>query len=156
MTLLEKWLDEVGSAENIERKLKMLLKNQRWTDLFCRDEKDCYVGYCQSNSQMRKEIEMYDTPYVSSVYNEEIALQIIRECVEENANQIAVWFAEPVKTQTFIYVGNTPIGIVRMQGSQDFTPTFTALLTIRKCGNSNRNRSGFFVESIVPIPELPA
>lgn len=155
MTLLEKWLEEGCSVENIERKIKKLLKNQRWTDLFCRDERDCYLGYCQSNNQMRKQIETYDTPYVSSVYNEEIALKIIKECIEKNANQIAVWFSEPKKTQTFIHVGNTPVGIVRMQGSQDFTPTFTTMITLKKSGYSNKNRSGFHVEEIIPIPELP-
>lgn len=155
MTFLERWLAEGCSAENIGQKLKMLLKNQRWTELFCRDERDCYVGYCQSKLHMRKELEKYDIPYVSSVYNEELALQIIKKCVDENANQIAVWFAQPEKTKSFLCVDDTPIGIVRMQGSQDYTASFTALITIQKCGNSNRNRSGFYIESISVIPELP-
>ena len=154
MTLLEQWLDKGNSSENIERKLKTLLKNQRWTDLFCRDERDYYTGYCQTYAQMRKEIETYDIPYVSSVYNEELALKIIQKCVEENANQIAVWFGEPEKMKSFLYVADEPIGIVRLKKDTEFTPSFTALVTLKKCGYSNRNRSGFYVESIVPIPEI--
>ena len=155
MTLLEKWLDDGCSTENIERKLKILLKNQRWTDLFCRDEHDCYTGYCQTYAQMKKESELYDIQYVSSVYNEELALKIIKESVEKNAKEITDWFSQPEKEHSVLYVGNTPIGIVRLQKDSDFTPTFTALITLKKCGHSNRNRSGFYVESIVPIPEIP-
>ena len=154
MTLLEQWLDKGNSSENIERKLKTLLKNQRWTDFFCRDEQDCYTGYCQTYAQMRKEIETYDIPYVSSVYNEELALQTIKKCIEENANQIAVWFGEPEKMKSFLYVADEPIGIVKLKKDSEFTPTFTALITLKKCGYSNRNRSGFFVSEIFPIPEI--
>lgn len=154
MTLLEQWLDKGNSSENIERKLKTLLKNQRWTDLFCRDERDYYTGYCQTYAQMRKEIETYDIPYVSSVYNEELALKIIKDCIEENAKQIADWFGQPEKEHSLLYVGDTPIGIVILQKDEGFTATFTALVTLKKCGHSNRNRSGFYVESIVPIPEI--
>ena len=154
MTLLEQWLDKGNSSENIERKLKTLLKNQRWTDLFCRDEQDCYAGYCQTYAQMRKEIETYDIPYVSSVYNEELALQIIQKCVVENANEIAQWFGRPEKTKSFLYVADEPIGIVRLKKDTEFTPSFTVLVTLKKCGHSNRNRSGFYIESIVPIPEI--
>ena len=155
MTLSEQWLDKGCSAENIERKLKTLLKNQRWTDYFCRDEQDCYVVYCQTNAQMRKEAETYDIPYVSSVYNEELALEIIRDCIKENAKQIADWFGQPEKTKSFLYVGNEPVGIVKLQKDLEFTPTFTALITLKKCGHSNRNCSGFFVSDLCPIPEIP-
>ena len=103
---------------------------------------------------MRKEIETYDIPYVSSVYNEELALKIIQKCVEENANEIAQWFGRPEKTKSFLYVADEPIGIVRLKKDTEFTPSFTALVTLKKCGYSNRNRSGFYVESIVPIPEI--
>ena len=154
MTLLEQWLDKGNSSENIERKLKALLKNQRWTDHFCRDERDCYVGYCQTYAQLRKEIETYDIPYVSSVYNEELALKIIKVCVEENANDMADWFGKPEKSMSFLYVGDEPIGIVRLQKESEFTPSFTALVTLKKCGYSNRNRSVFFVSEIIPIPEI--
>ena len=154
MTLLEKWLNDGCSTENIERKLKILLKNQRWTDLFCRDEHDCYTGYCQTYAQMKKESELYDIQYISSVYNEELALQIIQKCVVENANEIAQWFGRPEKMKSFLYVADEPIGIVRLKKDTEFTPSFTVLLTLKKCGHSNRNRSGFFVSVIIPIPEL--
>ena len=60
-------LGENYSIENIERKLIMLLKSQRWTNVFCRDANDCYVCYTQSYKNMRKDAEMLDVPYVSSV-----------------------------------------------------------------------------------------
>lgn len=147
-------LDENYSTENIERKLIKLVKNQRWTNMFCRDERDCYVCYTQTYRNMCKDAEMLDIPYVSSVYNEELALQIIKKFVMNNAGQIAEWLAKPEKTNVFSYIHDTPLGIVKEKGKDDFANVFSAMITIRKCGNSNRNTSGFYVESITPIPEI--
>lgn len=154
MTLLEKWLDQGCSPKNIERKLKTLLRNPHWTEFFCFDDRDICITYCFSRRHMCNELELYDIPYISSVYNEESALQIIKKCIEENAYQIADWFSKPEKLMSFLCVGDEPVGIVRLQKESEFTPSFTALITLKKCGHSNRNRSGFFVESIVPIPEI--
>lgn len=147
-------VDENCSAENIGRKLKQLLENKRWVDFFCRDERDCYVCYCQTDRELRKESEMYDMQYVSSVYNEELALQIIKEFIQTNAKETAEWLKSSEKTQTVVYVGDRSVGIVKMREDVGFTPVFTALVTLRKSLCSNKNRSGFYVESIIPIPEL--
>ena len=87
-------LNENHSVENIERKLIKLVKNQRWTNMFCRDERDSYVCYTQTYRNMCKDAEMLDIPCVSSVYNEELALQIIKKFVVNNARQIAEWLGK--------------------------------------------------------------
>ena len=122
--------------------------------MFCRDSQDCYVTYTQTYRHMRKDAEMLDIPYVSSVYNEELALKIIKEFIENNAEQIAKWLKQPEKSQVFFHVTDTPAGIVKEKNKDDFTPVFTVMITFRKCGHSNRNVSGFYIESIIPIPEI--
>ena len=141
---------------NIERKLNKIIKNNRWTNLICVDETDKYVGYCKSLQRLQKELKIHKGPYASSVYNEELALQIIRECISINMQQIAIWLREPDRILSLLFIRETPLGIVLKQGNTDTESVFTASIILKKSDKPNKNRSGFYVSHITPVPEMIA
>ena len=153
MTLYEEWINGNCSVLNIERKLNKMIHNQRWTNLFCRDSKDRLIPYTQSNRQMKRELKANCFRYVSSIFNEELALRLIRKAVGVNLSEIATWLrGEETSLNLLISSEDEPVGIV-MRGEnfvQDFS--FNAMIILKKADKPCENRSEFYVEKIAPVP----
>ncbi len=156
MTLLQKWIEKDCSVPNIERKIRKLVNNKGWTNIFCRTQEDMLVSYTKSNLQLKRELKTTKLPYVSSVFNEELALGLLRDTIQIYALHISAWLKDDTEPEiNFLVSSEKPIGKVVFQ--DDFTEkvTSSAMMTIRKCTDDCMNCSGFYVEEITTIPELP-
>ncbi len=139
---------------NIERKLRKLISGNRWTNIFCRNEDDELVPYTKSKGQLFREIKTNKVRYVSSIFNEESALKLIRETVEKHTFEIANWLYGSDSSLGILVTVSEPIGITVHRENQMQNFSFCAIMSLRKVDELCKNRSGFFVDRIVPIPEI--
>ena len=66
---------------------------------------------------------------------------------------IAMWLKESDEVLSFLIAyEDMKIGTLMRKSEQEFTSC--AKITLRKCAEPCKNRSGFYVESIIPIPEI--
>lgn len=156
MTLLQKWIEKDSSVPKIERKIRKLVCGKSWTNIFCRTPEDILVSYTKSNLQLRRELKSTKSPYVSSIFNEELALGLIRDTIQIYALHISAWLKDEAEPEiNFLVSSDVPIGKVVFQNDFTETVTSSALMTVRKCTDDCMNCSGFYIEGITAIPELP-
>lgn len=154
ITLLNEWKNKDCSVLNIKRKIPKLISGNRWTNLFCRNEDDELVAYSQSNNQLFRALKANKIRYTSSVFNEESALRLIRETVSKNAFEIAKWLRGSDSSIGFLVTDSEPIGLVIHKENHVQNFSSCAVMSLRKADEPCKNRSGFFVDRIVPIPEV--
>lgn len=154
ITLLNEWKNKDCSVLNIERKIQKLISGNGWTNLFCRNEDDELVSYTKNNNQLFRELKVNNVRYASSIFNEELALRLIRETVSKQAFDIAKWLRGSDSSIGFLVTDSEPIGLVihKEKLVQNFSSC--AIMSLRKTDEPCKNRSGFYVDRIVPIPEV--
>lgn len=131
----------------------MLLGNS-WTNYFCRDADDELVPYSKSHGLLLREFKISNIRYASSISNEELALKLIRETIDANSFDIANWLYGQESSLGIIVTASEPIGLVihRENRVQNFSSC--AIMSLRKADEPCKNRSGFYVDRIVPISEV--
>lgn len=139
---------------NINRKLQKLISGNRWTNIFCRDEEDGFVVYTQSNNRLFRELKASKVRYVSSIFNEELALRLIRKTINANMFDIANWLYGSETSLGILITESEPIGLVIHKENQIQNFSSCAIMSLRKADEPCKNRSGFYVDRIVPIPEV--
>ncbi len=97
---------------------------------------------------------MNNVRYTSSIFNEELALKMIRETVSKHTFEIANWLYGPETSLGILVTESEPIGLVIHQ--ENYVQNFSscAIMSLRKADEPCENKSGFFVDRIVPIPEV--
>ena len=138
----------------MSRKIQKIALGNRWTNIWCRDGDDELISYTKSKNQLKKALESTKEPYVSTIYNELLALELIRDAVYVYAQHIAIWLREPETSLNFLVATDDKIGEIYKTADSEPIATRCAMLTIRKADEPCKNRSGFYVEKIVPIPEI--
>lgn len=153
ITLLQEWQMKDCSELNIARKIQKLAQSDGWTNIFCRDKEGGLISYTYSKKQMSDKLKSNKKQYVSTVYNEQMALGIIRHAMVLYAEHIAVWMLNSDAPLCFLVAHDDgPIGKVYSEGEKNVA-TRCAMITIKKSDLPCTNRSGFYVESLIPVPE---
>ena len=139
---------------NINRKLQKLVSGNRWTNIFCRNEDDDFVVYSQSNNRLFRELKASKVRYVSSIFNEELALRLIRKTINANLFDISNWLYGSETSLGILITESEPIGLVIHKENQIQNFSSCAIMSLRKADEPCKNPSGFYVDRIVPIPEV--
>lgn len=139
---------------NIERKIQKLISGNRWTNLFCRNEDDELVAYSQSNNQLFRALKANKIRYTSSVFNEESALRLIRKTISKHSFEIANWLHGSDSSIGFLVTDSEPIGLVIHKENQVQNFSSCAIMSLRKVDDLCKNKIGFFVDRLVPVPEV--
>ncbi|MBR4858830.1 MAG: hypothetical protein IKU08_06555 [Clostridia bacterium] len=126
----------------------------RWSNIWCRDDDDELITYTKSKNQLKKALKSTKEPYVSTIYNELLALELIRDAVYVYAQHIAIWLREPETSLSFLIATDDKIGEIYRSADSEPISSRCAMLTLRKSEEPCKNRSGFYVEKIFPIPEI--
>ncbi|MEE1012439.1 MAG: hypothetical protein U0L11_10470 [Acutalibacteraceae bacterium] len=153
ITLLQEWQTKGCSELNIAREIQKLALSDGWTNIFCRDKEGGLISYTYSKKQMSDKMKNNKKQYVSTAYNEQMALGIIRYAVALYAEHIAVWMLNSDAPMCFLVAHNDgPIGTVYTDADKTVATRCT-MITIKKSDLPCNNRSGFYVESLIPVPE---
>ena len=138
---------------NIARKIQKLSLSDGWTNIFCRDKNGELISYTYSKKQMSERLKNPSKQYVSTVYNEQMALGIIRHAMVLYAEHIAVWMLNSDAPLCFLVAHDDgPIGTIYTDTNQTIA-TRCAMVTVKKSDLPCNNRSGFHVELLIPVPE---
>ena len=151
--MLQEWQMRGCSELNIARKIQKLAMYDGWTNIFCRDKEGGLISYTYSKKQMSDKLKNNKKQYVSTAYNEQMALGIIRYAMALYAEHIAVWMLNSDAPMSFLVAHDDgPIGMVYTDADKAVA-TECAMITIKKSELPCNNRSGFYVESLIPVPE---
>lgn len=155
INLLQKWKNDNAPLFVVIAELKKLLAGRRWSEFFLCSESGDVQSYTSSLKYMRETVHLSHCGYASSIFSEDLALQLIRDALTENIEHIAKWLILDESTSmNILVVADNEIGtIVFNDMSIDETIQY-ALMCLRKCDSPCRNSSGFYVEFIFPIANI--
>ena len=154
MNKLQEWQKHKTPAHTIINELKGMLSDKYWGTYYLCNENDDVMAYTNTLNYMRKTVHLSKCGYASSIYSEDLALQLIRDAISENINNIARWLkSEDSSIQIFIFADN-PIGTVVFKDRSVDENVQYALMCLRKCDMPCKNASGFFVEFIFPVANI--
>ncbi len=112
------------------------------------------MAYSQSNNQLFRALKANKIRYTSSVFNEESALRLIRETITKHSFEIANWLHGSDSSIGFLVTDSEPIGLVIHKENLVQNFSSCAIMSLRKVDDLCKNKSGFFVDRLVPIPEV--
>ena len=132
-----------------------MLADRRWSEHFLSNENDDIQSYTSSMKYMSETVHLSRCGYASSIFSEDLALQLIKDALTENIEHIAKWLIfEDSTSMNIMIIADNEIGtIVYNDQSIDETIQY-ALMCLRKCDIPSRNTSGFYVEFIFPIANI--
>ncbi len=79
---------------------------------------------------------------------------MIRETVSKHSFDIANWLYGSDTSLGILITESEPVGLVFHRENQVQNFSSTAIMSLRKADEPCKNRSGFYVDRIVPIPEV--
>lgn len=153
--LLQTWQKNGTPIYTVVAELKRMLTDKYWSSYFLHNENDDAVSYTNSLAYMKNTVHLSRCGYASSIYSEDLALQLIKDALSENIANIAKWLlSDDTSMQIFIVADDSPIGTVVYKDHTIDEEVPYALMCLRKCDIPCKNASGFFVEYIFPISNI--
>ena len=154
-TFIQEWHENNATTRTVIKDLKGMLNDKKWTSFFTHSEIDEPVTYTHSMNFMYKTVHLSKCGYASSIYSEDLALQLIRDALYENIKNIAKWLLSSDSTKQVFIFADDPIGtaVFKEDKSVDEEVPY-AIMCLRKFDDMCSNASGFYVEYIFPIPNL--
>ena len=155
MNKLQEWQKHKTPAHTIINELKGMLSDKYWGTYYLCNENDDVMVYTNTLNYMRKTVHLSKCGYASSIYSEDLALELIRNALSENINNIAKWLrSDDTSMQIMILGTSTTIGTVVFKDQSIDEEVPYALMCLRKCDTPCKNASGFFVEYIFPVANI--
>lgn len=153
--MIQKWKNDKTPLFVVVAELKQMLTDKRWTEHFLCSETGDIQSYTSSLKYMFETVHLSRCGYASSIFSEDLALQLIKDALNENIEHIAKWLIlEESTSMNIMIIADNEIGtIVYKDQSIDETVQY-ALMCLRKCDIPSRNTSGFYVEFIFPIANI--
>ena len=153
-TKIQEWHKNKATLPDVIADLKKMLEDKCWNSFFTHDESDNGVIYTSSKKYMLETVRLSHCGYASSVFSESLALQLINDALNENVEHIARWllFSSDSSMSVMIF-GDGPLGMVVFD-DRSTTEVQYVLMCLRKCEAPCHNSSGFFVEFLIPVPNL--
>ena len=154
-TFVQEWLENNATTRDVVKDLKGMLNDKKWTSFFTHSEIDEPVTYTHSMNFMCKTVHLSKCGYASSIYSEDLALQLIKDALSENIKSIAKWLLNSDSTMQIFVFADDPIGsaVFKEDKSVDDEVPY-AIMCLRKLDEMCCNTSGFMVEYIFPIPNI--
>lgn len=155
MTKIQKWQKDNASVIQIIAELKNMVSDKYWDTYFTKGDRGEQVAYTSSLDYMYRTVHLSHCGYASTIYSEDLALQLIRDALYENVEHIARWIkSNDTSMQIMIFGSPEPIGSIlyykdrerRLDESASY-----AVMCLRKNDIPCKNASGFFVEFLYPI-----
>lgn len=81
-------------------------------------------------------------------------MRLIRKTINANLFDIANWLYGSETSLGILITESEPIGLVIHKENQMQNFSSCAIMSLRKADEPCKNRSGFYVDRIVPIPEV--
>ena len=149
--LLQSWKESKIPLHVVILELKKLLADKRWSEYYLSSENDDVLSYTNSLKFMKEMAHLSRCGYASSIFSEDLALQLIKDALEENLEYIGRWLmGNDTSMQLFIFADD-PIGTIVYSSDLSIDDEVQyAILCLRKCDIPCKNTSGFFVEYIFP------
>ncbi len=130
-----------------------MIESPVWTSLFCHDSQDFMCSYTESLNSLKQLIRISECKFVSSVYSEELALDLIKDAIQENIPYIAQWIISDDSSMQLMGFCDNVGYVVYKDKSIDDTANYV-VISLRKNEKPCRNSSGFYVEFIYPISDI--
>ncbi len=153
MTYIDKCLKEKRSITQIQDDLKAMIESHVWTSHFCHNSKDFMCSYSDSLNSLKHMIRLSKCQFVSSVYSEDLALDLVKDALQENIPYIAQWILSNDSSMQLMGFCDNVGYVVYQDKSVDENASYV-LVSLRKNEKPCRNSSGFYVEFIYPISEI--
>ena len=151
MTYLDKIKKENLNLFQIQKDLKQMLESKTWTSAFCHCEKDLMRNYTESLSRLKRRVNLSEIGYMSSVYSEDLALVLIKSCLEDNISHVAKFLlSEDTSMELMGMMLDGPVGYI-VNKDKSVEEVSSIIISIRKNDKPCQNSSGFFIDYIYPI-----
>ena len=89
MTYVDKIIKDKLNLFQIQKDLKEMLESNIWTSHFCHSSNDKMQSYSDGLENMKRRVNLSEIGYMSSVFSEDLALCLIKSCLEDNIFHIA-------------------------------------------------------------------
>lgn len=130
-----------------------MIESPVWTSLFCHNSQDFICSYSVSLNYLKNLIRISTSKFVSTVYSEELALDLIKDAIRENIQLIAQWIlSDESSMQLMGFCDN--VGYVVYKDKRIDDAANYVVISFRKNDAPCRNSSGFYVEFIYPVSEI--
>ena len=152
---LQTWKENNTPFHVVVSELKRLLADKRWSEYYLCNENDDVMFYTNSLKFMKETVHLSRCGYASSIFSEDLALQLIKDALEENIEYIGRWILSDDSSMQLFLFADDPIGTVVFSSDLSVDEEVQyAIICLRKCDVPCRNTSGFFVEYIFPVSNL--
>ena len=151
MTYLNRIKKEKLSVIQIQKDLKHMLESKEWTSSFCHCEKDQMRSYSESLSLLKRRVHLSEISYMSSIYSEDLALVLIKSCLEDNISHIARFLISDdssLELMGMMLDGNVGYIVNKDKSVEEVS---SIIISVRKNDIPCQNSSGFMVDYIYPI-----
>ncbi len=151
MTYTDKIRKQSLNLLQIQNELKKMLDSRDWTSHFCHSSKDKMQSYSDSLQNMKRRVHLSEIGYISTVFSEDLALMLIKSCLEDNISHIAKFLiSEETSIELMGMMMDMNVGYI-VNRDQTIQEVSTVIISIRKNDKPCHNSSGFMVEYIYPV-----
>jgi hypothetical protein len=151
--LLQTWKKNGTPIYTVVAELKRMLTDKYWGTYFIVSDQGEQLTYTYTLEYMQRTVHLSRCGYASSIYSEDLALQLIKDALSENIANIAKWLlSDDTSMQIFIVADEIGTVVYKDHTIDEEVPY--ALMCLRKCDIPCKNASGFFVEYIFPISDI--
>ena len=150
MTYLDKIQKEKLNVFQIQKDLKQMLGSKDWTSHFCHSSKDKMQSYSDSLQNMKRRVHLSEIGYVSTVFSEDLALTLIKSCLEDNLKYVSNFLLSNDTSMELMGMMDMNVGYI-VNRDQTIQEVSTVIISIRKNDKPCRNSSGFYVEYAYPV-----
>ncbi len=154
MTKLKKWQKDNTPIPKIIVELKNMVLDKYWDTYFLIGDNGEHQIYTSTLDYMYKTVHLSRCGYASTIYSEDLALQLIRDALSENIEHIARWIKSDESSMQMMIFGSSGIGSILYYKDRDRCldeNASYAVMCMRKNDIPCKNASGFFVEFLYPV-----
>lgn len=151
MTYLDKIRKQNLNLLQIQNDLKKMLDSRDWTSYFCHCSKDHIQSYTDSLQNMKRRVSISEIGYMPSVFSEDLALCLIKSCLDDNIPHIASFLCSSDTSMELMgLMTDGSIGYI-VNRDRKVEEVSSVIISIRKNDKPCQNSSGFMVEYIYPV-----
>ena len=151
MTYLDRIKKDKINIFQIQKDLKKMLESNVWTSHFCHCSQDHIQSYTDSLKTMKQRVAFSEAGYMSSIYSEDLALCLIKSCLDDNLSHIANFLlSDDTSMELMGLMTDGPVGYI-VNRKRAVEEVSSVIISIRKNDKPCRNSSGFYVEYAYPV-----
>ena len=151
MTYVDKIIKDKLNLFQIQKDLKEMLESNIWTSHFCHSSNDKMQSYSDGLENMKRRVNLSEIGYMSSVFSEDLALCLIKSCLEDNIFHIAKFLlSDDTSMELMGMMTDGSVGYI-VNRDRTVEESSMVIISVRKNDKPCRNTSGFYVQYIYPV-----